>query len=99
MFMFKLDYGVPIDLDVTSKDCQPKDLTDMTTVQFEFEKPDGTIVVKTAAKVNPPGVDGKLRYMVEQNFLDVVGTWSYRGLLSNVSSQFRTEKLEFSVRS
>jgi hypothetical protein len=98
MFLFLNDYGVAIDLDVIGADCLPHDLTPATTVEYEFRKPDGTIVTKTATKINSPGLDGKLRYLVEAGLLNVVGTWSYRGKITIPSGVYRTEQVQFSVK-
>lgn len=99
MHLFKNDFGVDITLTVTDAACNPVDISAATTKEFELEKPDGTIVTVTAAFVTT-GVDGKLRYSVAAGVLDVVGTWSARAhIVEGMAKGYRTDKVEFEVRS
>jgi hypothetical protein len=50
------------------------DLTNVTTVKFHFEKPDGTKVNGAAEKVNPPGTDGIVEYTWVATDTDTKGT-------------------------
>lgn len=66
----------------------PLDLTTFTTTEIQFLKTDGSIITKTATKVTPPGVDGVLEYLSEDD-LAVIGehgTWSRRGRVSKVGT-------------
>jgi len=56
------------------------DLTNATLVQIEFEKDNGVRIVKTAAKVNPPGTDGKISFKDTVGILDQIGRWKLRGV-------------------
>ncbi len=65
-------------------------LTNTTTVQMEFEMPNGTRLVRTATKVNPPGTDGQIRYVDSDDNNKVFysttakrGTWWARGIATN----------------
>ena len=56
------------------------DLTTSTVVQLEFEKDDGTRLVRTATIVNPPGTDGKISFKDAVGILDSIGRWKIRGI-------------------
>lgn len=97
MFLIQNDFGIAIDLQVINQDCVAVDLTSATTVQMEFVLPDGTVSLKTAAVIGLP-TEGRIRYVVEEDFLVQIGTWSVRGRVSEGTSKvYRTEKLKFAV--
>jgi hypothetical protein len=98
MFLFQNDYGIEIRLDIIDQDCNPKDISNSTAREFEFVKPDGTTSTKTALYITD-GTDGKLYYVVEMSFLDLLGVWTYRGKITIPGGVYRTEKVEFTVRS
>lgn len=98
MFLFLNDFGTDIVLNVVDQACKAVDVSVSTLRQFELEKPDGTILTKTASFVTN-GTDGKLRYTIESGVLDVIGGWSVRAKITNgVVSVQRTEKVAFEVR-
>lgn len=97
MFLFRNDLGVDVLLLVTDQQCKPLSLVTTTAREFEFTKPDGTIVTKTAAFVTD-GSDGRLRYATEAGFLDVVGTWKVRAKLTEAAKLYRTEPIAFAVK-
>lgn len=79
------DYGSVFD-DVIREDPDPtvpycdapaKNISDATTRQVVFEKPDGTTVTKTAVNVTD-GSDGALQYTVESGLFDAAGMWRYQ---------------------
>ena len=69
----------------------PVDLTNATTVQIEFRKPNRTTVLKTAAVFGTP-TDGKIRYTNtpgEGSIFDAPGLWRFRGVVEfSDSSKF-----------
>ena len=66
--------GVHLKFPITDQDNKPLDVSQATTLNLVFKKPDGSIVVKTAALVNT-GTDGLVEYVTEAGFLDQVKTW------------------------
>lgn len=98
MFLIKNDFGIDILLNAIDQDCAVVDLSAATEVEFEFRKPDGSIVTKTAAFVTD-GTDGKCRYSVESGLLDVAGTWTVRLLVTEgATSQYRSLEVAFAVK-
>ncbi len=97
MFLFRNDLGVDILLLVTDQQCKPTSLLATTVREFEFTKPDGSVVTKTASFVTD-GSDGRLRYATESGFLDVVGTWKIRAKLTEPGKLYRTEQVAFAVK-
>ena len=98
MFLFKNDFGIDLILNVKTQDCMPADISAVPTREFEFAKPDGTIVTKSASFVTD-GTDGVLKYTIESGLLDVIGTWTVRPKLSDGSTKtFRGEKVAFAVK-
>ena len=53
------------------------DVSTSSTKQIFLKKPDGTIVIKTAAFVTD-GIDGWLQYVTVAGDLDASGTWEYQ---------------------
>lgn len=96
-FFFLNDYGVPVDLQVLDQNCAAKDISGSSAREFEFHKPDGTIVTKTAV-FRTDGTDGWLRYLLEAGVLDTVGTWSVRAKVTISGGAYRTEKVQFAVK-
>jgi len=60
----------------------PVDLSTATganALVIRFKKPTGGEVTLTASKVNPPGVNGKMRATDDVGIFTVRGRWSVRG--------------------
>ena len=64
------------------------DLTNSTLVQLEFEKDDGTRIVKTATIVTPPGTDGIINFKDIVGILDTIGRWKIRGIATFSNGDF-----------
>lgn len=69
--------GVAIKVTI-EEDGSAVDVSAATTKELVFKKPNGTTVTKTAAFVNT-GSDGKIKYVTESGFLDLVGYWQVQG--------------------
>ena len=54
------------------------DVSTATTLEIIFLKPSGTVVIKTATH-SDDGVDGKIKYKAEEEFLDEIGLWKHQG--------------------
>lgn len=89
--------AVGINIILNLKDCSSKlDLTTQTKKDFIFERPDGTIFVKTATLVGS-AEDGKLQYTTEFNDLDQVGYWKVEADVKTTIFEGRSETVEFEV--
>lgn len=75
------DAGFAIVLTITDADGDAVDISTATTRQYVIEKPDGTVVTKTAAFATD-GTDGKLSWTVEAGFLDQAGTYLIEAVVS-----------------
>lgn len=75
------------------------DLTGVSTLEMFFEKPDGTVLTKTASLVNSPGTDGLVKYVTDSaTVLDVAGTWKRQVRVKFSGSQdWKSEVKEFIV--
>ncbi len=60
------------------EDESPKDVSAATTIEIRLEKPDGTVLTKTAGFVSD-GTDGKIFYDTLSTDLDVDGGWAIQG--------------------
>ena len=75
------------------------DLTTATQVNIILEKTDGTTVIKTATVENPPGTDGKIKYIFTTADLDIVGTWKAQGFVRfSATEQVYTSIVVFKVK-
>ena len=54
------------------------DISGATTKEIIFRKPDETVVTKTASFTSD-GTDGKIRYSIIADDLNMVGKWSIQG--------------------
>ena len=67
-----------------------------TVKNFEFTKPSGTNVVKSAS-FTVLGVDGKLRYTTVAGDLDEVGVWNLQVYLEMPTGKWHSDIQQFSV--
>jgi len=56
------------------------DISAATTTQLLFEKPDGSVLTKTAT-LTTDGTDGKLQYTTQSGDLDMSGQWRLQAYL------------------
>lgn len=66
------------------------------TKEVIFEKPDGTILTKTASFVTD-GVDGKLQYVTVSSDIDVAGIWKLQGKVVLTAGTYKSSMHEFRV--
>ena len=71
------DIGAIIEVTVKDPDGSAKDISDASTKQLKFTKPNGASMTKDAAFTND-GSDGKVRYTTVDGDLIPHGTWSCR---------------------
>jgi len=74
------------------------DISGATTAQILFEKPDGSVLTKTAS-LTTDGTDGKMQYASQSGDLSVSGSWRLQGYLVLASWTGRTDVHTFEVHS
>lgn len=74
------EWGFPIEIEITDQDCAAVDISTATTKQVIFTRPDKTQFTKVAA-FTTSGVDGKIRYVVEDaSIMNQAGQWYIQGV-------------------
>lgn len=92
------NWGQKIELTVVDIDTNAAvDISSYTTLQIVFKDPAGSQTAKTAAFVTS-GTDGKLDYTIEQDLLDVDGTWQVRARVSTAQALLQTEWVDMHVQ-
>lgn len=76
------DAGLPFIKTMKDQNDAIISLAGCTAMAFCFWKPDGTTIQKTATLVNPPGTDGKLKYVTEAADLNQAGFWKWQVILT-----------------
>lgn len=71
------DIGTSLQVNIEENDVAV-DVSSATAKQIIIEKPDGTLLTKTAAFVND-GTDGKIQYTTVTGDIDQVGIWRFWG--------------------
>jgi hypothetical protein len=66
--------GLDMDFQILDTQSAIVDLTHATVMQYHFQKPDGTMLVVDATRLNS-GTDGFLTYSTAPNDLDQPGLW------------------------
>ncbi len=72
------------------------DISTATTKQLVFEKPDGTIITRTANFVTD-GTDGLIEYLSVSGDLDIGGDWRIQGIIALPAWQGRSDIVEFKI--
>lgn len=92
------DFGTTFTMVVTNRATNKAlNLSLMDEFYFLFEAPSGTTYQKTATIANPPGTDGRLVYIVEENFLSEAGTWKAQAHVLNDTGQWHSDIETFDV--
>ena len=71
-------------------------ISQFATQEMIFTYPDGTAVTKTAA-FDDDGIDGIIKYTVDDGLFSISGFWRVRGVARGGSSYLATEELTFFV--
>ena len=72
------------------------DVSDATTMNFIFRKPNGSTSTKTASFTSD-GSDGQIQYVTVDGDLDSVGTWSIQAYIVTPSGKWHTSSANFKV--
>ncbi len=94
--MQKNDVGTILELTVTDQG-SVVDLSDASTLEIIFGKPDGTFATETAA-FSTDGTDGKMRYVSEASDFALVGAWRWQGNIVNPAGSWKTTVATFRVK-
>jgi hypothetical protein len=70
------DYGTRIIL-VVEEEGEPLDISTATNLQYEFTRPDGTVLTVSAG-FETDGEDGRLLYTTVNGNINTVGLWKVR---------------------
>ncbi len=74
------DAGTSFEAQIRKEDDTPYPLNDATKMEFWFQKPDQTYIIRTAEWLTD-GTDGWLTYLTDAVDLDQVGTWRYQAYI------------------
>lgn len=83
---------------LTIKDCG-EDIIDISTVisiDIIFSKPDGTTLTKVGAFYTD-GTDGKVKYVIQDDDLDMAGNWKIQAFVDFGSTEFYSTIQSFKV--
>ena len=72
------------------------DVSSATTRQISFQKPDGTVVVKTAS-LYTDGSDGIVQYTTQDGDLNQIGSWMGQVYIVFANGSWHTDTFEFVV--
>ncbi len=89
-------FGWNIDLRMVEQG-SPIDISTATLCDYVSKKPDGTRMTVTAVFVTD-GSDGKLRHLVAQGEIDVVGTWQIQTHVVTPTQDLWSRALVFEVK-
>ena len=93
------DVGTIIRLTITEDDgTTAVDVSAASVKKFYFAKSSGE-KMNVAAAFNTTGVDGKLKYTVVANDIDVAGTWQVQAYIEIGTAKYYSTKTTFSVHS
>lgn len=90
------DVGTSFEATVKDEESEIVDVSSADEKVLKFQKPDKTVVEKTASLVTD-GTDGKIKYVSEEDFLDLPGLWSVQGYVVLGGGQFHSDIHKFRV--
>ena len=72
------------------------DISDASTKQFTFKRPDGTTFTKTAV-FTTDGTDGNIQYVTESGVLNGAGRWNLQAYVKTSAGNWNTSVGNFKV--
>lgn len=91
------DDGLPFRITITNDCATVVDLTDFTTFEIIFRKPDGiTVLIKPATIYGDP-TNGVIQYVTSLNDLDTAGTWRIQAHIQNATQDLYSNIEKFKV--
>lgn len=94
----KGDVGTVFRATIRDESGEIVNLSGATTIELEFRKPNGVILVKTASFATD-GTDGKIQYISQIDDLDRVGRWTVQGYVEALGGSWHSDKYIFEVLS
>lgn len=91
------DVGTVFELTVVDQDGDIVDLSNATTRQIIFRKPNGTTLTKTATVVTD-GQDGRMQCISAEGDIDKLGLWRWRGYVVTTSGKWHSDQPSFEVQ-
>lgn len=91
------DFGYAIDLRMV-QDGVAQDISSYTTKTFFFLPPGEVAAVEKTAIFKTNGVDGWLRYIVEEDFIADPQTWKVYAQVTKVGGQITSDPVNFFVK-
>lgn len=85
------DAGTLLGVTFVDEDGNVVDISDATTKEIVFEKPDGSSVTEDAEFTAQNGGDGKAHYKTVADFLKPQGEWRRQGHAVTPSGEWHTE--------
>lgn len=87
------DWGTKIDGTIKDETGAIVNLTSLVTAVIKIRKPDDTVVSATAVVLNPPGTDGKVRYVVPvgANLFAAAGLYQAQFLVTFNDGQYSSD--------
>jgi hypothetical protein len=90
------DSGIVFQSTILDENNQVIDMSLANLIQFEFEKPDKTMLI-APANLSTDGKDGKVEYTIGSGDLDQVGKYKYQVYFEVGSSRKHTDVTSFKV--
>jgi hypothetical protein len=92
------DIGTAFDIEIRDETDEVVNLSGATTLKFFFQKPnEATVVEKGPNFINPPGTDGLLRYITQEDDLNQAGMWRYQAYVVTPSGKWYSDVQTFKV--
>lgn len=90
------DVGIVFTITIKNENNVVVDLSAATTKEFHFQKPDGSMLIRSGSFVTD-GTDGGLQYMTQAGDLDQSGNWKYQIYLVISANVSYTDISKFKV--
>lgn len=90
------DIGTAFRATVKDEDGAIVNIASAASMLMWFQKPDGTVVSRTASLVND-GVDGLMQYITQAGDLDQAGSWKSQGVVDIGGGRWHSDISKFKV--
>lgn len=79
------DVGTVFRFTVQNENGEAEDISNLSTRQVIFKKPDGTKLSKTPSLTND-GTDGLMQYTIASGDIDIKGMWQVQGRVASTNN-------------
>jgi hypothetical protein len=90
------DSGVSFEIQMLDQDDEKYSLADTNVLQFRFQKPDKSIVVREGVIIGNP-INGVAGYTTTPEDFDQTGTWKYQIYIEKGPSKLSSDIVKFRV--